>query len=129
MSSSNEMKRILGIQKDDNAPNLPPADSKVYQLSSTQTVPARAGHDTDRAGDQGMINLDMRDLGNKTGKYSSVMENLHKLGETEDGKSAFALSTSNLNSNADENAEVWKLRCKLLAEKYFSTLKDLKQSN
>ena len=76
-----------------------------------------------------MVNLDMRDLGNKTGKYSSVMDNLHKLGETEDGKSAFAISTSNLNTNADENAEVWKLRCKLLAEKYFSTLKDLKQSN
>lgn len=73
-----------------------------------------------------MINLDMQKFGNKTGKYTSVMDNLHKLGETYDGKSAFAISSSNLNTNTDENAEVWKLRCKLLAEKYFSTLKDLK---
>ena len=29
--------------------------------------------------------------------------------------------------NQDDSVEVWKLRCKFLAEKYFNTLKDMKK--
>ena len=38
-------------------------------------------------------------------------------------------TNDNTRSNNDfESAEVWKLRCKLLAEKYFNMIKDMKQN-
>lgn len=39
------------------------------------------------------------------------------------------MTNDNTRSQIDlESAEVWKLRCKLLAEKYFNMIKDMKQN-
>ena len=41
----------------------------------------------------------------------------------------YVMTNDNTRSHIDiESAEVWKLRCKLLAEKYFSMIKDMKQN-
>ena len=39
------------------------------------------------------------------------------------------MTNDNTRSQIDiESAEIWKLRCKLLAEKYFNMIKDMKQN-
>ena len=41
----------------------------------------------------------------------------------------YVMTNDNTRSNIDlDTAEVWKLRCKLLAEKYFNMIKDMKQN-
>lgn len=79
-----------------------------------------------------LMNMDLQRVCGRTGQYSSAMEHLNKLADTAEIKSRVRFSPSGLNSQrGDQNeiTELWKLRCKLLAEKYFNTLKDLKQSN
>lgn len=115
----------MGIAKDE----IKSGGKSVEQLYAVpfnrDSGDSRRGVETERKNDKNEPwKLDVDRVKNQTGQHGSALANL-KTPSAQNQKTpasnSFAVSISQ-----EENVEIWKLRCKLLAEKYFKTLKDIK---